>query len=29
VLPVEQAGDAHRKLEEGGVLGKLLLRMPS
>ena len=29
VLPVEQAADAHRKLEEGGVLGKLLLRMPS
>ncbi len=29
VLPVEQAAEAHRKLEEGGVLGKLLLRMPS
>jgi putative PIG3 family NAD(P)H quinone oxidoreductase len=29
VLPVEQAGDAHRALEEGGVLGKLVLRMPS
>jgi len=29
VLPVERAADAHRALEEGGVLGKLLLRMPS
>jgi putative PIG3 family NAD(P)H quinone oxidoreductase len=28
VLPVEQAGEAHRKLEEGGILGKLVLRMP-
>jgi putative PIG3 family NAD(P)H quinone oxidoreductase len=30
VLPVEQAGEAHHKLEvEGGVFGKLILRMPS
>jgi putative PIG3 family NAD(P)H quinone oxidoreductase len=29
VLPVENAADAHRMLEEGGVLGKLVLRMPS
>ncbi|MFC4858771.1 NAD(P)H-quinone oxidoreductase [Actinophytocola glycyrrhizae] len=29
VLPVEQAGEAHRKLEEGDVFGKLLLRMPN
>ncbi|MGB3443321.1 MAG: NAD(P)H-quinone oxidoreductase [Actinophytocola sp.] len=29
VLPVERAADAHRALEEGGVLGKLILRMPS
>lgn len=29
VLPAERAADAHRALEEGGVLGKLLLRMPS
>ena len=29
VLPVEQAAEAHRKLEEGGILGKLVLKMPS
>jgi NADPH:quinone reductase-like Zn-dependent oxidoreductase len=29
VLPVESAADAHTKLEEGGVLGKLVLAMPS
>lgn len=29
VLPIERAADAHRKLEEGGVLGKLVLVMPS
>jgi putative PIG3 family NAD(P)H quinone oxidoreductase len=29
VLPVEQASDAHRMLEEGGVVGKVVLRMPS
>lgn len=29
VLPVEQAADAHRALEEGGVFGKLVLKMPS
>ncbi len=28
VLPVEQAADAHRKMEEGGILGKLVLKMP-
>jgi putative PIG3 family NAD(P)H quinone oxidoreductase len=27
VLPIEQAGDAHRKLEEGDVFGKLVLRV--
>jgi putative PIG3 family NAD(P)H quinone oxidoreductase len=29
VLPVERAADAHRKLEEGDVFGKLVLKMPS
>jgi putative PIG3 family NAD(P)H quinone oxidoreductase len=29
VLPVERAADAHRALEDGGVFGKLVLRMPS
>jgi putative PIG3 family NAD(P)H quinone oxidoreductase len=28
VLPVERAADAHRALEEGGVFGKLVLKMP-
>jgi putative PIG3 family NAD(P)H quinone oxidoreductase len=28
VLPVERAADAHTMLEEGGVLGKLVLAMP-
>jgi putative PIG3 family NAD(P)H quinone oxidoreductase len=28
VLPVERAADAHRALEEGGVVGKLVLKMP-
>jgi len=27
VLPVQQAGDAHRALDEGGVFGKLVLRV--
>lgn len=29
VLPIERAADAHRALEEGGVFGKLVLKMPS
>lgn len=29
VLPVERAAEAHRLLEDGGVFGKLVLRMPS
>ena len=28
VLPAERAGDAHRALDEGGVFGKLVLKMP-
>ncbi|MCT2585872.1 NAD(P)H-quinone oxidoreductase [Actinophytocola gossypii] len=28
VLPVERAADAHRAMEDGGVFGKLILRMP-
>jgi putative PIG3 family NAD(P)H quinone oxidoreductase len=28
VLPVERAAEAHRLLEEGGILGKLVLKMP-
>ncbi|GAB3433530.1 NAD(P)H-quinone oxidoreductase [Actinophytocola sediminis] len=28
VLPVEQAADAHRVMEEGGVFGKLVMKMP-
>ncbi|HEX2131536.1 MAG TPA: NAD(P)H-quinone oxidoreductase [Actinophytocola sp.] len=28
VLPAERAADAHRAMEEGGVFGKLVLRMP-
>jgi NADPH:quinone reductase-like Zn-dependent oxidoreductase len=27
VLPVQQAGEAHRALDEGGVFGKLVLRV--
>jgi putative PIG3 family NAD(P)H quinone oxidoreductase len=29
VLPIEKAADAHRALEDGGVFGKLVLRLPS
>jgi putative PIG3 family NAD(P)H quinone oxidoreductase len=28
VLPIERAADAHRAMEEGGVFGKLVLKMP-
>lgn len=28
VIPVERAADAHRAMEGGGVLGKIVLRMP-
>lgn len=28
VLPAERAADAHRAMEEGGVFGKLVLKMP-
>jgi putative PIG3 family NAD(P)H quinone oxidoreductase len=28
VLPVERAADAHRAMEDGGVFGKLVLKMP-
>ena len=29
VLPIEQAADAHRMLEDGDVFGKIVLTMPS
>ena len=29
VLPIQRAADAHRKMEEGGVFGKIVLVMPS
>ncbi|MPZ79304.1 MAG: zinc-binding dehydrogenase [Actinophytocola sp.] len=28
VMPIERAGDAHRAMEDGGVFGKIVLRMP-
>jgi putative PIG3 family NAD(P)H quinone oxidoreductase len=29
VLPIERAADGHRAMEDGGVFGKVVLRMPS